>query len=285
MPAPQLPETARNEQREVTLLFADLRGFTQLAEVLDTDPMFCDVLARVMDCLTEAVLEHNGFVIDYYGDGLVAMWNAPVEQTDHADLACSCALRMLETLPRVADETHGIMPAALRLGAGIHTGTVQLGNAGSTQKVKYGPRGPNVHIASRVEAATKELQIPLLATRATADRLAEDFATNRVCRAQMPGLREPVDLYAVMKVPQNADSDDSRRAKQAWQAYRKALTLFERARHDEALAAVLQIDPALTEVPARFLREQIERERGTRLRRRATDRPAPISGVVALTSK
>jgi adenylate cyclase len=112
-----------------------------------------------MDCLTDAVQNHNGYIVDYYGDGLVAMWNALSIQEEHPDLACRAALQMLETLPAVGDDWIGVIQTGLRLGIGVHTGMVQLGNAGSTRQRKYGPRGPNVHVASRAEAATKELRV------------------------------------------------------------------------------------------------------------------------------
>ena len=198
---PQHP--IRDEQREATLLFADLRGFTELATTLDTDPLFCELLSHVMDCLTEAVVEHDGFVIDYFGDGLMAMWNAPSEQPAHAELACRAGLQMVDKLPAVAADWFRVIQTELRLGIGIHTGSVQIGNAGSTQRVKYGARGPNVHMASRVEAATKELGVPLVATQATAEQLPNTLATNRVCRARMPGLPKPVDLYAIGQATDN----------------------------------------------------------------------------------
>ena len=69
----------RTSSAKSTLLFADLRGFTELAGTLQTDPLFCELLSHVMDCLTEAVVHHEGFVVDYFGDGLMAMWNAPDE--------------------------------------------------------------------------------------------------------------------------------------------------------------------------------------------------------------
>ncbi|MEX0611244.1 MAG: adenylate/guanylate cyclase domain-containing protein, partial [Pirellulales bacterium] len=137
----------RSQQREVTLLFADLRGFTELAASLEMIPLVCELAGHVMDCLTDAVSSHDGCVVDYFGDGLLAMWNAPSDQTDHAELACDAALEMLETLPAVTADWMGVIQTNLRLGIGVHTGIVQVGNAGSTRQKKYGPRGPNAHLA------------------------------------------------------------------------------------------------------------------------------------------
>jgi adenylate cyclase len=204
-------------------------------------PLVCELQSQVMDCLTDAVLEHQGHVVDYFGDGLMAMWNAPGDQADHTRLACSAALQMLETLPAIADDWAGAIQADLRLGIGLHTGEVQVGNAGSARQMKYGPRGPNVHVASRVEAATKALRQPLIATTATVESLAELFSINRICRAQMPGLRQPTDLYAVRRMTNDAE------LAAAWKHYDEALRHFEQGQMQDAADALAEIDSRIIE--------------------------------------
>ena len=269
----------RTEQREVTLLFADMRGFTELAESMQMDPLVCELLAHVMECLAEAVANYDGFIVDYYGDGLVAMWNAPADQTDHAELGCRAALEMLVSLPTVSDEWMSVTQTELRLGIGIHTGSVQVGNAGSTRKVKYGPRGPNVNLASRVEAATKELHVPLVATQSTVERLSDQFATNRVCCAQMPGLLQPVDLYAIRLVTDNEPITI------AWQMYDEALRQFEQGQLDAAADSLVMIDETIADVPWRFLSERVRNELGRERRRRSSDKPVAHAGVILLSAK
>jgi adenylate cyclase len=276
---PVLHHAARSQQREVTLLFADLRGFTELSASLEHDPLVCELLAHVMDCLTEAVFAHEGYIVDYYGDGLVAMWNAPSSQAAHAALACRAALEMVQALPNVATNWDGVIQAELRLGVGVHTGTTQVGNAGSARKTKYGPRGPNVHLASRVEAATKELGVPLVATQHTVQQLSDGFVPNRICRARMPGLKQPVDLYAV----RTHKGDASHTA--AWQLYDEALRRFEQGSFASARDMLAMVDAAITEVPSRFLIERTEQELGRNLRRRTTDKPSATGGVIVLSAK
>ena len=271
--------SVRTQQREVTLLFADLRGFTELAASVEMIPLVCELAGHVMDCLTDAASHHDGCVVDYYGDGLLAMWNAPADQTEHPELACRAALEMLETLPAVAADWIGVIQTNLRLGIGVHTGMVQVGNAGSTRQTKYGPRGPNAHLAKRVEAATKELGLPLIATAATVRRLSDQLATNRVCRARMPGLRESTDLYAVRL----STSDD--RLSAAWQLYDEALRHFEEGGFQDAAAILATIDPAVTGIPSRFLGAEVQRELGRQQRRRSTDRQSASGGVIALIAK
>ena len=270
----------QDQQREVSLLFADLRGFTELAGSLQTDPLFCELLSHVMDCLTEAVVHYEGFVVDYFGDGLMAMWNAPENDPRHAELACRAGLRMLDTLPTVAAEWVRMIHTDLRVGIGIHTGMVQVGNAGSKQRVKYGARGPNVHIASRVEAATKELRLPLIATQATIEQLPPTLESHRVCRASMPGLKQPLDLYSVLP------SAKAKAHEHRWLIYDRALSQFEHGDYQAAAATLGGVDVTIAEVPSQFLLERIERELGQKLSRRSTDIPASsAAGVIAITAK
>jgi adenylate cyclase len=274
------PNAIRTEQREVTLLFADLRGFTDLAGSLETDPLACELLAHVMECLSEVVAAHDGFIVDYFGDGLMAMWNAPTDQPIHADDACRAALEMLASLRAVTEDWIILTQTELRLGIGVHTGPVQVGNAGSARKVKYGPRGPNVNLASRVEAATKELHVPLLATRSTVERLTRECIANRVCRALMPGVQQPIDLYSIREG--NGDPHLVR----AWRTYEEALRQFEQGHHETAAELLATIDPSISDVPRRFLAERVQNERGRKLRRRNSDLPISLpAGVISLVAK
>jgi adenylate cyclase len=270
----------RTEQREVTMLFADLRGFTELAASLETVPIVCELLGHVMDYLTDAIVQQDGQIVDYYGDGLMAMWNAPTNQPDHANLACRAALEMLRLLPEVTADWTGLIDSDLRLGIGIHTANVQVGNAGSKHHVKYGPRGPSVHVASRIEAATKELRVPFIATRSTIKQLSADFTANRVCRASLPGLRRPVDLFAIQ------DTATAARQADVWRCYGEALTFFEDGQYQRAADVLAKIELASDAVPVQFLIEQTERELNRELRRRSTDQPAAErKGVVTITAK
>jgi adenylate cyclase len=273
-------DTSRTEEREVTLLFADLRGFTELAGSMQFDPLACELLAHVMDCLADAVAEHDGFIVDYFGDGLMAMWNAPADQPRHADDACRAALRMLESLPAITDDWLNLTRTELQLGIGIHTGPAQIGNAGSARKAKYGPRGPNVNLASRVEAATKELHVPLLATSWTVANLTGECTAHRVCCALMPGLQQPVDLYAVRESTRDAQLE------LAWRIYDDALRHFERGEYDAAVNLLTTIDKTMTDVPSRFLIDRVQNQIGSKLRRRTSDKPIALqNGVIALFAK
>lgn len=272
------PQKVIGEKRHVTLMFADLRGSTDLCASLEMDQLY-ELMGHVMDCFTAAVMDHDGLVIDYYGDGVAAMWNAPVDQSDHAELACRAALRILQTLPDVAADWADVLQRDLPIGIGVHTGVVQVGNSGSARRMKYGPRGRNVHVTSRVEAAAKELQIPLIATRSTVERLSNQLAARRICRTRLRGVENPVELFAVF--PANLSPME----KAGWQVYNDALTCFEQGRLEEALTILRSVDAAVRSVPTAFMTAEVQRLLGHRQRRRSTDGNDQHEGVISLGGK
>ncbi len=214
------PAILEGQEREVTVLFSDIRGFSRLAQRLPPTEV-CRLVAEVMECLTGHVCGQDGVVVDYYGDGLCAMWNAPFPQPDHAARACRAALAMMADLPQVSARWQDKLGGPLGVGVGVNTGKALVGNTGSRQKIKYGPFGHTVNLASRVEGATKQLGVAVLMTGTTYELVKEKFATRRLCRANLVGMAGAVDLYelhAEGAAPEWAARRDT---------YEEALTRYE----------------------------------------------------------
>lgn len=264
-------------EQEVTALFADLRGFASLCERLTTADTY-QLLNDVMDALTAAVTQHDGTLIDYYGDGLAAMWNAPVDQPGHPALAARAALAMQAALPAVSQRWQHVLDAPLELGIGIHTGVAQVGNIGSRQRLKYGARGTTVNIASRLEQATKLLRMPVVATRGVTSQLGGEMLSYRLCQAELPGIDEAVDVFAICPPTSSA----SRVADVA--RYEQALSAFEAEDYAEASRTLAEIETC--GLPTDFLTAQIRDEQHRRLGRRAGDQtPRTPSAAIALGVK
>ncbi len=215
-------------QRELTMLFLDLRGFSKIAERTEpgeTYPFLSDCLNR----FTETVMNHDGVVIDYYGDGFAAMWNAPLDQPNHAELAVRSALQMLTLVPALNEQYSARLGAAVNVGIGVHTGWAQVGNSGSKFRLKYGPRGHSVNLTSRTESATKVVGIACLITRSTRACLPAVIEVRRICCARLPGMHEAIDLFELG----GTDPSD------AWLKlrgdYETALTKYEQGAHHECL--------------------------------------------------
>jgi adenylate cyclase len=193
------PNLLEGRFQEVTVLFSDLRGFTALAEKLgqkkEGAQECCRLIRDMMERLSARIVDYGGVIVDYAGDGILAMWNAPVLQEDHAALACRAALAMQGEMPGLNATWQKTTDKPLCLGIGLNTGPAQVGNTGSSRKFKYGPHGHTVNLASRVQDATKKLGAPLLITDSTRKMLNDNFITRQAPPVELPGVKDPVVLY------------------------------------------------------------------------------------------
>ncbi len=221
------PGLLEGREREVTIMFSDIRNFSSLSENLAPREA-CRLIGDIMDRLTERIREHQGVVVDYIGDGLLAMWNAPKDQPDHACLACRAAIAMQGEMPAINDAWRGLIDGRLGVGIGINTGMALVGNTGSRQKFKYGPLGHAVNLASRVEGATKQLGVPILITGSTHAKLGDRVSNRRIGKVRVKGIGGAVDLFEL--IPPNAGEDMQRRVEK----YELALGLYEEGKFPQA---------------------------------------------------
>ncbi|MFN8507662.1 MAG: adenylate/guanylate cyclase domain-containing protein [Dehalococcoidia bacterium] len=208
-------------EREVTLLFTDVRNFSRISERLGAQRTFA-MMQDVMELQSLRIREEDGVVVDYIGDGLLAMWNAPAEQPDHPARACRAAVAFLSDLPALSERWAAEAGEPIRLGAAIHTGIALVGNTGSRVKFKYGPMGSAVNLASRLENATKYLGVSPLISRATRDRLPAGFGTRRLGGLRVQGFADPIDVFELFAgepdAPWRARRDEFERALQWFEA-------------------------------------------------------------------
>ncbi len=237
------PALLEGREREITALFADIRGFSGVSEQLSAR-VACDLIRDVMELLTAQARAHGGVVVDYQGDGLLAMWNAPIDQPDHAARACDAALAMQRGLPALNARWQARIGRNLGLGIGINTGLALVGNTGSRIKFKYGPLGHTVNVASRVEGATKQFGVGVLITGETQHRIAGQFATRRLCTARVLGIAGGIELHELHA--KHADPEWCQRR----DAYEAALARYEEARWSEACQALVPLLPRRAEAQA-----------------------------------
>jgi adenylate cyclase len=227
------PHVLDGQEREVTVLFSDIRGFSHMAERLGPMDTF-RLASDVMDHLTAHVRESGGVVAHYAGDGLMALWNAPKDVPDHAARACRAALAMIADQPAFDAVWQERVGGPVRLGIGLNTGRALCGNTGSKQKFHYGALGHAVNLASRVEGATKQLGIPIILTGSTHDQLTggdagpTGIATRRLCQARLAGIDGATDLYELHAETASEEWQDWR-----W-TYERGLALYEAGRWLEA---------------------------------------------------
>lgn len=228
------PNLLEPREQIVTVMFCDVRGFTHIAERMGTRETW-SLISQVMDALTDCVAREDGVIVDYYGDGLCAMWNAPIAQVNHAARAARAALDMRRQLPDVNADWESRLGRPIDVGIGINTGPAQIGNSGSRSRLKYGPRGHTVNVSSRIESATRRLGIPILLGEATQGCLPSSYRTRRLCRARLRNVSEPIALFEFRG---DAAEDDWRAA--AMQ-YEFALKQFEQREYDSACSLLSEL--------------------------------------------
>lgn len=227
------PDLIEGRDTEVTVLFCDIRGFSAVAERLGPAGTM-EWINDVFGALSECVLRHQGVLVDYVGDELLAMWGAPVDQPDHALLACRAAIDMWQAMPEINERWLARLETLTRVGIGINTGPARVGNTGSQRKFKYGPLGNTVNLGSRVQGATKYLKTGMLLTAQTQQLLDDSFTTRRLCHARVVNIAEPVALYELR--PQADAGWQELRAR-----YDEALGEFERRHFSKATAILGQL--------------------------------------------
>jgi len=202
------------EIRNMTLLFADIRGFTGIAELYRHDPQgLTRLVNRLLTPLSRDIVQHRGTIDKYMGDAIMAFWNAPLDDHDHAANACRAALDMVKSLERLNEERAAEATATgepflpLRVGIGINSGECLVGNLGSDIRFDYSVMGDAVNLASRLEGQTKTYGVPVLVGEATAAAARHDFALLEIDRIRVVGKQTPERLFALLGGSDMTSSD------------------------------------------------------------------------------
>jgi adenylate cyclase len=184
------------ETRELTVMFSDIRSFTTIAEGLDAHGL-TSFLNHYLTPMTDAILSHQGTVDKYMADGIMAFWNAPLDDPLHAENACRAALAMrmelarLNTQWRAEAEKAGHGFTEVRAGVGLNTGLCVVGNLGSDQRFDYSVLGDDANVASRLEGQTKTYRVDIIIGERTASQVRH-FALLELDLIQVVGKTQPV---------------------------------------------------------------------------------------------
>ena len=190
------PEGAKlgGERRSITILTSDLRGFTATAERLPPEEVV-KVLNIYLGYMADVITEYKGTIDEFMGDGILVLFGAPTAREDDADRAIACALAMQLAMPAVNEEMHKLGLSPLKMGIGINTGEVVVGNIGSTKRTKYGVVGSQVNLTYRIESYTTEGQI--LISQSTLEAVGTKLRIDGEKQVQPKGVKEPIAIYDI----------------------------------------------------------------------------------------
>lgn len=190
------------EVRDLTIMFTDIRSFTKISESLKPEELI-QLMNDFLTPMSDLVMGNRGTIDKYMGDAMMAFWNAPLDDPDHARHACLAALKMNDALipinqqVKVKAEAEGRVPVLLNAGIGINTGPCSVGNMGSRQRFAYSALGDAVNLASRLEGQTKTYGVNLLVGEET-QKLVPELAFLELDLLRVKGREKPVKVFTLV---------------------------------------------------------------------------------------
>jgi adenylate cyclase len=227
------PEKLRlgGERRELSILFSDIRGFTTLSETMEPEALV-EVLHGYLNPMSEIVVKHGGTLDKYIGDAIMALFGAPLDQPDHCQRACHTALEMVQKLKELDREWVEQGRPALKVGIGINSGMVSVGNMGSNRLFDYTAIGDNVNLASRLEGLNKFYGTEILVAGATVQHIEQGLIFREVDLVRVKGKKHPIAIYEIM-----GEGSPEEKLARFLDLYREGMACFREGRWSEGLQA------------------------------------------------
>jgi adenylate cyclase len=187
------------QKKEITILFSDIRGFTSMSEEMSPEEVV-NMLNEYLSEMTKVVFENGGTLDKFIGDAVMALFNVPLEQPDHALRAVKCALGMQNSLSKLNEKWKSEGRSTLQIGIGINTGEAVVGNIGSPIRMEYTAIGDNVNLASRLEGVNKIYETNILISKSTYEKVKEEIITGRKFGVKVKGKKDVIEIFEVIGV-------------------------------------------------------------------------------------
>lgn len=187
------------EKRRMTVLFSDVRGFTTISESLPPEQLV-EIMNTYLTAMTEIVFANGGTLDKYIGDAVMAFWNAPLDQPDHAIRAATTAIEMQKKLSEMNREKIFPNGIELKIGIGINTGDMIVGNMGSETRFDYTVLGDNVNLGARLESLTKEYGVGIIVSDAMRAEAGESLVTRELGAVTVKGKKAPVLIHELLEI-------------------------------------------------------------------------------------
>lgn len=219
------------EERELTILFSDIQGFTTMSEKL-TPHQLVTLLNELLDELSMIIFKNKGTIDKYIGDAIMAFWGAPVPDENHAYNACVTALEMQEKLRELREKWKKLGRPEIKMRIGINTGKVIVGNMGSKVKFNYTVIGDDVNLASRLEGANKEYGTSIMIGESTYEKVKDKVIVRELDLLVVKGKTEPVRVYELIGLVNDTLPDE---IKKFIDIYHTGLKFYRMREWDKAI--------------------------------------------------
>ncbi len=190
------------ENRELTILFCDIRSFTSISETMEPTELTV-FLNNFLTPMTNVLMENGATIDKYIGDAIMAFWNAPIDIPDHRQRACESVLRMLDALEKL----NATLEKPVRIGVGLNSGICCVGNLGSRQRFDYSAIGDSVNVGSRIEGLTKQYGVSNLIAESTASEV-RDLAMLEIDKVMVVGRDEATLVYTLLGGREHAQAEE-----------------------------------------------------------------------------
>lgn len=185
------------EKRNITVFFSDIRGFTSISESISPEELV-RLLNEYLTEMTSIIIKDQGLVDKYMGDAIMAFWGAPLDQPDHAEMACSSSLEMIDKLRDLQKKWKKEGIPSFEIGIGLNSGEVIVGNMGSTNRFDYTAIGDNVNLGSRMEGLNKIYGTNVIISGNTQKIIKENFETRKLDAVKVKGKKKPILIYELL---------------------------------------------------------------------------------------
>jgi adenylate cyclase len=219
------------DKKDLTVMFSDIRGFTTISEKLSPEELV-RLLNEYLTAMTNIVFKYEGLLDKYIGDAIMAVFGAPLDQPDHAERACRTALEMMAELGKLQKKWEAEGRPVIRIGVGLNTGDMVVGNMGSDMRFDYTVMGDNVNLASRLEGINKEYNTSIVISESTHEKVKDRLFCRELDSVRVKGKQLPVKIYELI-----SEIKDAGPWADFMPVYTNGLDLYKKGDWDNAAAA------------------------------------------------
>jgi adenylate cyclase len=218
------------EKRNITLFFSDIRGFTSISEKLKPEDLV-RLLNEYLTEMTSIIIKDQGLVDKYMGDGIMAFWGAPLDQINHAEMACSSSLEMIDKLGELKKKWKKEGIPSFDIGIGLNSGDAIVGNMGSYSRFDYTAMGDNVNLASRMEGLNKIYGTNIIISKNTYNIIKDKFECRKLDIVKVKGKKKSISIYELISYKDKT----SKKQKDFIKHYEKGLELYFKKKWKESI--------------------------------------------------